>query len=149
MLSILLLVGAALVQAAEFNSSVTVTVDAWSPMLNFWPVYKIHDNGTAQRNLSAEGDPYFNWYFIGTDYKTKGTLQPSPDSTESALARNQQLGTDPLRTIFLGPSEVNTTGLGSISGLPLGAYTISFYAFGNTSVTFESMSYSIPVLTQA
>lgn len=149
MLLVLLLAVAGLARAADFNSSITVTLDAWSPMLSFWGAYKINDNGTAQRDPDSTADTWINWYFVGTDYKTKGTLRPGPNSTESALARNQQLGTDPLRTIYLGPSEGNSTGLGSISGLPLGAYTISFLPMGNTRVTFESLSYSVPVLTQA
>lgn len=124
-------------------------MNAWSPMINLGDAYSILADGTAQRKDNGEGDVFFNWYFVGTDYRTSGTLQPGPNTTGSVLATNTQLGVLPPRTIILGESVGNSTGLGSISGLPLGAYTIAFRPEGDANVTFESLSYSIPVLTQA
>lgn len=146
LLPLLLLLGAFLVEAAEFNSSVTVTVNAWSPMIWLGESYQIDKDGTARRR--AGDDLFFNWYFVGTEYNASGTLKPGLNSGPY-LAKNTQLGTDPVYEIFLGETENNATGLGRISDLALGAYTISFAPQDDADVTFESLSYSVPVLTQA
>lgn len=151
-----LIVGVSVVKAAKFNSSITIVVDGWSPMISTGAAYTIGGNGSVQRKnelYQSDDALFFVWYFVGTEYSASGTVQPGPGSTpddEQPLANNMVLGTDPNRLmVYFGRSERNSTGLGHVSDLPLRPYTVALRPEGDAQITFDSLSYSVPVLTQA
>lgn len=151
-----LIVGISMVKAAKFNSSITIVVDGWSPMISTGAAYTVGGNGSVQRKTEVYQSVdalFFNWYFVGTEYSASGTIQPGSGSVydgDLPLGNNMVLGTDPNRLmIYFGPSERNSTGLGHVSDLPLRPYTVALKPEGDAQITFDSLSYSVPVLTQA
>lgn len=138
-----------------FNSTVAITVDARSPMLDFdvgvTPLEV--DAGTGYRTFAGGRNGTAYLHFVGVGYGMNGTAEYRP-GTDPKLMSLPPVGNTLHTFSRLGPTPDVTVGdynssLGEHGNLTLAFYTLELDFVENSKLSFHNATIYLPVKTQA
>lgn len=133
---------------AVFNSTVAITVNATSPMidLSLWRI----DPNTGYRYYTDRSSGVNSFHFVGVGYTLNGWARPrSTSPTADRLitwTRLFTLGRDVFRSVG---ATAATPSLGEMKDLNLTAYYGKLTWGSNANLTFTNATFYLPVRTQA
>lgn len=147
--------------ASPFNTTVDVTIDSWSGMVDVESIpWDWGDNGDRRSPLVDQTTyaalPRLYLFFVGAGYTLHGSAQwvdgggpsefsPSPAHHILRTTQNGTKATDSVKDFWADEKQ----GLGSASDLLLAAYNLEVMYGRGAQLTFQKATVQVPIRTQA
>lgn len=145
--------------AKVFNSTINVTLDSWSPMMQLdltWGEWSLNGNTGYREHVSSDRQSrtVLAFTFVGTGFQLRGSAQwaPGMGSADVTLPDPAELQLDTVLPTGESLKTVNVSGvdgLGSMTGLDLSSYLPKVIFEPGVDVVFHNVTLEIPIRTQA
>lgn len=152
--------GLASLAAAQFNSTVRITLDALDPIINFYTDRDPNapatldpwelDSKTEYITSGDRGAAMLDIPFVGTGYEMRGSVEwtPSSSDVQEALQISLRWSNGTINNAFNITRSQGST-ITSLSPLSLGTYVLKLSRPSGSTMTFHNFTIDVPVLSQA
>lgn len=137
--------------AAEFNSSVLLEVDGFSPMMNQGSDgYRFNSTTGLLDKHAFDNDTTFQTTFVGTAFTLVGSLYRPRWDTDNNQPLATTSSTTSNATSNTLQNSLSTEGtIVSLSDLELTFHNFTTVVGASTNSTFRALRFEVPVLTQS